>query len=209
MQNTKINKCEKCSMDGEFKETIAGTDHFYCEHHKTTNSIKVDLPVTIPKKDFLYHLKELFPLISIIGLVTLFASLRQLDGFNWMLYMMDWMGLFLITFGGLKLIDLKGFTIGFASYDLIAKKFLNYGYMFPFLEIFLGTLYLAGFMYLSQNVLVLIISALGMYSAYKVIINKDEIRCVCMGTLFHIPMTWATFTENFLMAIMIILMLNM
>ncbi len=210
MQNTKVNKCEKCSMDGVFKENISSMDHFYCEHHKTTNSVKVDLPFVMPKKkDLFYHLKELFPLISIIALVTLFAFIRQFNGFDWMSYMMDWMGLFLIIFGGLKLIDLKGFAIGFASYDVIAKRYLSYGYIFPFLEIFLGVLYLAGFMFLLQNILVLIISTLGMYSAYKVITNKDEIRCVCLGTLFKIPMTWATFIENFIMALMVFFMLLM
>ncbi len=209
MQIKTTQKCEKCYMERVFKETISGTDHFYCEHHKTANSVKMETLGVKTEKVFFFHLKELLPLILIIGLVTLFAFIRQLSGFDWMLYMMDWMGLFLITFGGLKLVDLKGFAYGFASYDVIAKRYLSYGFIFPFLEIFLGVLYLAGFMFLLQNILVLIISALGMYSAYKVITNKNEIRCVCMGTLFHIPMTWATFTENFLMAAMVFLMLTM
>ena len=153
------------------------------------------------------NLKELAPLITVILGISLLALLRQTSGINIMLYMMDWMGLFLLVFGGLKLIDLKGFAEGFASYDLIAKRIPNYGFIFPFIEIGLGILYLTGNMFLLQNILVLIISVLGMYSAYKVISNKLEIHCVCLGTLFHIPMTWATFIENFLMAIMIILML--
>jgi len=192
-------------MDGEFKEKISAVTHYYCQHHKTIDSIKI-IPGhtnTISKK-----VRELTPLVLVLLAVSALAFIRQSDGANVMLYMMDWMGLFLVTFGMFKLIDLKGFVEGFSSYDIIAKKFTQYGYIFPFLEIGLGILYLAGFMFLLQNTVVLIISILGMYSAYKVISNKLQIRCVCLGNLFRIPMTWATFIENFLMAVMVLLMLQ-
>ncbi len=192
-------------MDGEYKEVVNSFVHYYCVHHKTEHSVKIE---NLPKKSILNTLSELLPLIYVILGISLIACIRQIGEINGMLYMMDWMGLFLLVFGGLKLVDLKGFAEGFASYDIIAKKFHNYGYLFPFLEIILGILYLTGHMYLLQNILVLVISALGMYSAYKVITDKLEIRCVCLGTLFHIPMTWATFIENFLMAVMIIVMLS-
>ena len=202
---TIINKCEKCSMDGEYEEVANGFVHYYCIHHKTEHSIKIE---NLPSKNILTTLKELIPLVSVILGISLIALFRQLSGVNTMLYMMDWMGLFLLVFGGLKLVDLKGFAEGFASYDIIAKKITHYGYIFPFIEIGLGILYLNGYMFFLQNILVLIISGFGMYSAYKVITGKLEIRCVCLGTLFHIPMTWATFIENFLMAVMIIVMLS-
>ena len=199
------NKCESCGMDGEYKEVVNSTPHYYCAHHKTEYSVKIE---NLSKKNILTTLKELAPLISVILGISLIALLRQIAGINTMLYMMDWMGLFLLVFGGLKLVDLKGFALGFASYDIVAKRVRYYGYIFPFLEIGLGVLYLSGYMFLLQNILVLIISVLGMYSAYKVITNKLEIRCVCLGVLFHIPMTWATFIENFLMGAMVILMLQ-
>ena len=204
--NNIINKCEKCSMDAEYREVVDNLVHNYCVHHKTAQSIKIE---NIPKKSIFTKIKDLAPLFSIILGISLLAGIRQVGNIDGMLYMMDWMGLFLLSFGMLKLVDLEGFAIGFASYDIIAKRFKHYGYVFPFIEIVLGILYLVGFMFILQNVLVLIISALGMYSAYKVITDKLEIRCVCLGTLFHIPMTWATFIENFLMAVMIILMLNL
>ena len=154
-------------------------------------------------------IKDLAPLLYILLGVSILAGIRQIENLDSMLYMMDWMGLFLLSFGMLKLVDLKGFTEGFASYDIIAKRFKNYGYVFPFIEIALGILYLMGYMFILQNVLVLSISILGMYSAYKAIVSKTNIRCVCLGTLFHIPMTWTTFVENLAMATMIGLMLWM
>lgn len=192
-------------MDGEFKEKNSAVTRHYCQHHKIINSIKIIPGHTNATSK---KVRELTPLALVILAVSALAFIRQLDGTNVMLYMMDWMGLFLVTFGMFKLIDLKGFAEGFSSYDIVAKKFTQYGYIFPFLEIGLGILYLAGFMFLLQNTVVLIISILGMYSVYKVISNKLEIRCVCLGNLFRIPMTWATFTENFLMAVMVLLMLQ-
>ena len=193
-------------MDAEYREIVDNVVHNYCTHHKTAQSVKIG---NIPKKSMFTKIKDLAPLFSIILGISLLAGIRQIGNIDGMLYMMDWMGLFLLSFGMLKLVDLEGFATGFASYDIIAKRFKHYGYVFPFIEIVLGILYLMGVMFILQNVLVLVISALGMYSAYKVITDKLEIRCVCLGTLFHIPMTWATFIENFLMAVMIILMLNM
>ena len=204
--NNIINKCEKCSMDAEYREIVDSVVHNYCTHHKTIQSVKIG---NIPKKSIITKIKDLAPLFFIILGISLLAGIRQIENIDGMLYMMDWMGLFLLSFGMLKLVDLTGFATGFASYDIIAKRFKHYGYVFPFIEIGLGILYLTGLMFVLQNVTVLIIAVLGMYSAYKVITERLEIRCVCLGTLFHIPMTWATFIENFAMAVMIILMLNM
>ncbi len=192
-------------MEGVYKKTENGVDTFYCEHHKAEGSVKIESTKSIEINS--YKIKELFPLLLVILGIALFSFVRQFGSIDWMMYMMDFMGIFLLSFGLLKLVDLEGFAQGFASYDLIAKRFVPYGYMFPFIEIGLGFMYLAGIMLLWQNVLVLILAVLGMYSAYKVIVDKKQIRCVCLGTLFHIPMTWATFIENFLMALMIILML--
>ena len=144
------------------------------------------------------------PLIIVMLSVLILSLLRQsTQGLNVMLWMMDFMGIFLVTFGLFKVVDLKGFKEGFITYDLIAKKIPVYGYIFPFLEICLGIIYLAGYMYLWQNIVVLIFSILGAVSAYLVIRNKGEIECVCLGTAFKIPMTWVTFVENLTMGIMV------
>ena len=38
---------------------------------------------------------------------------------------------------------MKGFVDGFATYDLINKRFRIYGYSYPFIEFLLGMAYLA------------------------------------------------------------------
>jgi hypothetical protein len=64
-------------------------------------------------------------------------------------------------------------------------------------------------MFLWQNLLVVILASIGVYTAYKSINQENEIRCVCLGTLFDLPMTWVTFFENALMLLMVIFMIIM
>ena len=179
-------------MDGIYRKEEAGIISFFCEHHAPDGSELIGKN----KKDFT-------PFIIILISILLLSTLRQFtQGLDGMLWMMDFMGIFLVTFGLFKIVDLKGFKEGFATYDLIAKKIPAYGYAFPFIEICLGVIYLAGYMYPWQNISVLIISIIGSLSAYLVIKNKNEIQCVCLGTTFKIPMTWVTFGENITMGIM-------
>lgn len=180
-------------MEGHYRNKDKSVTTFYCKHHAPSGSIlegKV-------KRDFA-------PFVFVMGGILLLSLFRQLtNGLDFMMWMMDFMGIFLVTFGLFKLIDLQGFKEGFANYDLIAKRFTEYGYLFPFIEIGLGVIYLAGYMYLWQNIAVLFLSILGCISAYSVIHKKDKIECVCLGTTFTIPMTWVTFTENLVMGLMV------
>lgn len=175
-----------------------GVTHFFCKHHSLT------------KKEIVQEkYKKLLPLFLIFIFIFLLPLVRQnFSNFDWMLYMMDFMGVFFIIFGLFKLVDLKGFVVGFQNYDFIAKRFSTYGYAYPFIEIILGAMYLLGFMFLVQNLLVLILSAVGTITAYAYIDNDEDIRCVCLGTLFDLPMTVVTFLENALMFLMALSMVS-
>lgn len=59
-----------------------------------------------------------------------------------MIAMNDFMGVWFLLFGILKLLDLEGFVKTFMQYDIVAKRRKPYGYFFPFLEILLGIAYL-------------------------------------------------------------------
>ena len=183
-------------MDGIYRNESGGVMSFYCKHHAPSGS---ELVGTVNR--------NFTPLIIVVGAIFLLSLFRQYtNGVNSMVWMMDFMGIFLVTFGLFKVVDLKGFKEGFSTYDLIAKNFKSYGYIFPFIEVGLGVIYLAGYMYLWQNIAVLFLSLLGCISAYIVIQKKNEIDCVCLGTTFKMPMTWVTFTENLIMGIMAIWM---
>ena len=62
---------------------------------------------------------------------------------NWMDWMHDFMGFFLVVFSMFKFFNLEGFADGFHMYDLLAKPFRPYAYIYPFIELALGLGYLA------------------------------------------------------------------
>lgn len=194
-------KCELCNMESTHSEKdTKGVMHYFCQHH----SLK---PSVVKAKN---KYKELLPLLYVFLVILALSSVRQIvSGTNPMMFMMDFMGIFFMVFGLLKLVDLKGFVDGFQSYDSIASRFRLYGYIYPFIEIALGGLYLLGIMFLWQNILVFVLASIGIYTAYKSINQESEIRCVCLGTLFDLPMTWVTFFENALMLLMVIFMIIM
>lgn len=193
-------KCEVCSMDATHSEyDLRKIEHFFCSHH----SLK-----KLGEKNKNISLRKLAPLFWVFFVIFILSIFRQLTiGPSFSLFMMDFMGIFFLTFGFFKLLDLNGFVDGFKTYDFIALKFPVYGYFYPFLEISLGVLYLAGQMFLFQNLVVLVISLIGIMTAYSAINHHEEIQCVCLGTIFNLPMTWVTLFENGLMFVMVIYML--
>ena len=56
--------------------------------------------------------------------------------------MLDFMGLFYIVFSFFKFLDLKGFPESFKMYDPVAKVVPIYGWLYPFIELALGLLFL-------------------------------------------------------------------
>ncbi len=173
--------------------------HHFCEHHNLKDIAKKE----IKNKSF-------YPLFFVLTGILLLSLIRQLMiGVDFWLWMMDFMGVFFVIFGLLKLYDLKGFVQGFKTYDIIAKRFTAFGYAFPFVEIILGVMYLAGFMFFLQNIIALTLATLGIYSAYIIIKKKEEVQCVCLGTFFNLPMTKVTLIENGAMFAMVLFMLLM
>ena len=83
------NKCELCSMNA----THSGLDakkitHDFCEHH----SLK-DLSTPKVNKVKESNLKRLTPIFYVFLFIFTFPLIRQINGVNGMLYMMDFMGI--------------------------------------------------------------------------------------------------------------------
>src|SRR5207249_6636994 len=90
--------------------------------------------------------QDYMPLIVIIVLTVLAACAKQVSygaGSRWISWMHDFMGFFLLVFSMFKLFDLEGFADGFQMYDLLAKPFRPYAYIYPFIELCLGLGYLS------------------------------------------------------------------
>ena len=152
-------------------------------------------------------LKQLFPLFLIFGYITVSSILLNKDPWNVDSFMLDFMGLFYIVFSFFKLLDLKGFPQSFQMYDPLAKAFPTYGWIYPFIELTLGVLFLMRIEITLALIVTLVILGLTTFGVIRTLLSKKSIQCACLGTTLKLPMTKATFIENTIMIVMAVVML--
>jgi len=152
-------------------------------------------------------LKELKPLFLILFYITSTSFLINYQNWSLNKFMLDFMGLFFISFSFFKMLDLEGFSESFKMYDPLAKKISFYGVLYPFIETLLGILFLVKIGILIALVLSFLILGLTTIGVTKVLISKKPIQCACLGSVLKLPMTEATFIENAIMIFMSIFML--
>ncbi len=121
--------------------------------------------------------------------------------------MLDFMGLFYIVFAFFKLLDLKGFPPSFSMYDPLAKRIPIYGWVYPFLETLLGIMLLTRWQTTIALWATLVVLGITTIGVAKTLMNKQKIKCACLGTALKLPMTEATLIENTLMIAMAVFML--
>jgi len=116
--------------------------------------------------------------------------------------MHDFMGIFLVMFSMFKFFDLPGFADGFQMYDLLAKPFRPYAYLYPFLELALGIGYLAVWnppVVYGATIAIMVFGAAGVLRALR---RGLDINCACMGTVLKVPLSTVALTEDVGMAVM-------
>ena len=152
-------------------------------------------------------LQQLKPLILILFYITTASVLLNYQNWDRNEIMLDFMGLFYIVFSFFKLLDLKGFSESFKMYDPLASRVPIYGWIYPFIEVVLGLMFLMHFGVKTALVITLIVLGVTTIGITKSLLDKKSIRCACLGTALKLPMTEATFIENAVMIVMAILLL--
>jgi hypothetical protein len=155
-----------------------------------------------------YSIKDFLPLIIIFVCIIALTLLKQwLFGWSIEGAMLDFMGIFFLVFGTFKLLNLTDFANAYAEYDIVAKRSMLYGYIYPFIELALGLMYLTRFHVTVANWVTLALMIIGSIGvAYELSQNK-QIVCACLGTVFKIPMTYVTLAEDVIMGLMAAYML--
>ena len=108
----------------------------------------------------------------------------------------------------LKLQDVESFSTMFLGYDLLARRYVPYSYVYPYAELLAGVLMTAGaLMWLSIPV-ALFIGGIGAASVFKAVyIDRREIKCACVGGNSKVPLGFVSLTENLMMIAMAVWML--
>lgn len=108
----------------------------------------------------------------------------------------------------LKLQDLESFSTMFLNYDLLARRWVPYGYVYPFAELGAGALMLAGILTWLSAPVALFIGGIGAVSVFKAVwIDKRELKCACVGGSSKVPLGFVSLTENLMMVGMAVWML--
>jgi glutaredoxin len=108
----------------------------------------------------------------------------------------------------LKLQDIEKFSSMFVGYDLLARRWVPYSYLYPFLEAGAGVLMAAHALNWLSIPVALFIGTIGAVSVfYAVYVQKREIKCACVGGSSNVPLGFVSLTENLFMIGMAIWML--
>jgi glutaredoxin len=115
----------------------------------------------------------------------------------------------MVLLGLQKLQDVERFATMFLNYDLLAQRWVRYGYVYPFVETGAGLLMMAGiFTWLSAPA-ALFVASIGAVSVFKAVyIDKRELKCACVGGDSKVPLGFVSLTENLMMVGMAIWMLT-
>ncbi|MDQ8205040.1 glutaredoxin [Pelagicoccus sp. SDUM812003] len=110
--------------------------------------------------------------------------------------------------GILKLQDLKSYATGFVQYDLVARHYVPYAYVYAFIEAAGGALMIASIATLVVAPIVLIASSIGAVSIINAVyVKKRDLNCACVGGGSSVPLGFISLSENLLMMAMAIWML--
>jgi copper chaperone CopZ len=120
-------------------------------------------------------------------------------GFDWSVWMTNAMAGFFLVFSAFKFLNLKGFADAYASYDLGAKAWAPWGYIYPFLELALGCAYLFRWHLPVTNVATIMLMGFSSLGVIQALSKKQTIRCACLGTVLNVPMSTITLVEDLAM----------
>lgn len=177
-------------------------------HTQTTQPPAVPMAHTMtPAVD---NRNERLKLAGVYGVIVLCATaMAYVLGFDLQIWLEWFMGSFLIIFGSFKLIGYESFLIMFPQYDPIAARSKIYTMVYPFIELFLGFLYVANLLPVVRDLVALVIFGIGARGVLQYLArNKHEtIQCACLGDIIKLPLSNITLIEDVLMASLSVIML--
>jgi copper chaperone CopZ len=144
------------------------------------------------------------PVLLIFVFITGLTLLSEATAgeFHWMRWMNMFMAGFFLVFSFFKLMDLRSFASSYASYDVIARRWFAWGYIYPFVEVALGLMFFLNADILLTNFLTFFVMSISSIGVIQSLLKKRRIRCACLGAVFNLPMSTITLIEDLLMVAM-------
>ncbi len=187
---------------GELNAALAQVGKYQLSHIDTAPEPNIHAPLSpIDTSTWFATYKPLLLVFAYILMVTF--ALEFVNG-NFVLHrwMPNFMAGFFLVFSFFKLLDLRGFASSYSMYDVLAKRVPAYGFVYPFIELGLGATYLLAFRPMLVNAITLVVMLFSSIGVIMAVMNKQKIRCACLGAVFNLPMSTVTIIEGLLMAAM-------
>jgi len=164
------------------------------------------MAVTEEKTSWFATYKPILLIGAFITGITLLVETTSI-AFNWESWMQNFMAAFFLVFSFFKLLDLKGFAESYSTYDIIAKKWMGWGYVYAFIELLLGVAFLIRFNPFITAAVTFVVMTISIIGVLQTVLNKRKIKCACLGAVFNLPMSRVTIIEDGLMIAMSAVML--
>ena len=171
------------------------------------SAIQHDETVEQTKSWFVTYKPVLLIFTYIFSATTLLELMAEsIDISRWMRHFMAG---FFLTFSFFKMLNLQGFKDSYLMYDIIARKFSAWGYVYAFTELLLGIAFLINFNPIITNSVTFVVMSVSIIGVLKTVLDKKTIKCACLGDVFNLPMSTVTIIEDGLMIVMSLGMLIM
>jgi glutaredoxin len=208
-------------VEDHWLKTRADTDAFKAEHGvKTTPQTFIDgkrvggyddlrrffnLAVADPNAVTYTPVIAVFVVAALMALATSWSAM----GTFVTVHSVEWFIAFSMSILALlKLQDIERFSSMFLNYDLLARRFVPYSYVYPVAELAAGILMISGALVWLSVPIALFIGIIGAVSVFKAVyIDKRELKCACVGGSSKVPLGFVSLTENLIMVGMAVWML--
>ncbi len=146
----------------------------------------------------------LFAMTALMAMAASFA----VTGSIFTLRAAEWFISFsMIVLALLKLQNIETFATMFLNYDLLAKRWVPYSYIYPYAEGAAGVLMAAGALTWLSVPIALVIGGIGAVSVFKAVyIDRRQLKCACVGGSSNVPLGFISLTENVMMVAMAVWM---
>ncbi len=151
--------------------------------------------------------RAVIALFSMTALMAMAAS-YAVTGNAFTLRAAEWfIGFSMIVLALLKLQNIETFATMFLNYDLLAKRWVPYSYIYPYAEGVAGVLMVAGALTWLSVPIALVIGGIGAVSVFKAVyIDRRQLKCACVGGSSNVPLGFISLTENLMMVAMAVWM---
>jgi glutaredoxin len=208
-------------IDDRHLKSRAETDAFKAEHHvDTTPQVFIagqriggydDLrrhlgrDVPDPKATTYRPVVVLFAMTALAALAASYAVSGQAftpRAGQWFI------ALSMVVLSILKLQNVEAFSAMFLNYDLLARRWVPYSYVYSYAEGLAGVLMIAGALKWLSIPVALFIGTIGAVSVFKAVyVDRRELKCACVGGSSNVPLGFLSLTENLMMIAMAVWML--